>query len=124
MDIRYDVTLDGEVVGTISLPERAEGVVTARLNPLPAFRAVREARRQLRAVDRAGWAGRDLTDAEMTGEENALRALGQLEFHLVDPRTGVPVPNASVRLLPREPPKVRIQLWRSEDSPDYPNDAS
>lgn len=123
MDARYDVTLDGKVVGTIWLPERAEHSVVARLNPLPAFRAVRDVRRQLREVERAGDAGRDLTEAEMAGEEHALAALGQLELRLVDGRTGVPVPNASVALLAGEPPRVRVRFWRPEDALDHPDRA-
>jgi hypothetical protein len=120
VDARYDVTLDGKVVGTIWLPERAEHSVVARLNPLPAFRAVRDVRHQLREVERAGAAGRDLTEAEMAGEEHALGALGQLELRLVDGRTDVPVPNASVALLP---PRVRVQFWRPEDALDHPDRA-
>lgn len=122
MEVRYSVTLDEKVVGTVSLPERAEGAVVARLNPLPAFRAVREVRRQLRAVDRTA-VGRDLTEDQMAGEESALGTLGQLELHLVDERTGVPIPNASVRLLRGEPPRVHVQFWRPEDALDHPDRA-
>jgi hypothetical protein len=93
--------------------------VVTRLHPLPAFRAVRETRRQLRAAARASEAGRDLTETEMAAEEAALDALGQLEFHLVDERSGLPVPNASVRLLRGEPPRVRVQFWRPEDALDH-----
>jgi hypothetical protein len=117
VDVRYDVTLDGQVVGTTLLPAHAEGCVVARLNPLPAFRAVRDARRQLRDIHRATAAGRELTEAEMTGEERALGALSQLELRLVDPR-GVAVPNASVALLPGEPPRVRVRFWRPADALD------
>lgn len=124
MDVRYNVTLEGKVIGTISLREQAEAFVVAQLNPLPAFRAVRELRRQFRVVERASAAGRDLTEDELKGEENALSALGQLELYLVSERTGVPVPNASVRLLRGEPPRVRVQFWRPEDALDHPDAAS
>ena len=118
MDVRYDVTLDGQVVGTALLPEHAEGRVVARLNPLPAFRAVRDARRQLRDIHPAPLLpGRDLTEAEMTGEEQALGALSPLKLRLVDPR-GVAVPNASVALLSGEPPRVRVRFWRPADALD------
>jgi hypothetical protein len=123
VEVRYNVTLEGKVVGTVSLPERTEALVVARLNPLPAFRAVRAVRGQLRAVDRASVSGREPTDAEMAGEEEALYALAQLELYLVNERTGVPVPNASVRLLRGEPPRVRVQFWQPEDALDHPDAA-
>jgi len=119
VDVRYDVTVDGKVIGAVSLPERADGEIVVPLHPLPAFRVVREVRRQLRAVTRAFVA--DLTEGELAGEESALSALGQLEFRLVDARTGVAVPNASVRLVPREPPRVRIRFWGPEDPRDHPD---
>ena len=122
MEVRYSVTLDEKVVGTVSLPERAEGTLVVRLSPLPGFRAVREVRRRLRAVDRSP-AGRELTEDQMSSEESALAALSQLELHLVHERTGVPVPNASVRLLRGEPPRIRIQFWRPEDARDHPDRA-
>jgi hypothetical protein len=120
VEVRYSVTLDEKVVGTVSLPELAEGPVVARLNPLPAFRAVREVRRRLRALD-GGHVDRELTEDEMAGEESALSALSQLELRLVNERTGLPIPNASVRLLRGEPPRVRVQLWRPEDALDHPD---
>jgi hypothetical protein len=80
-------------------------------------------RRQLRAVDRASVSGREPTDDEMAGEEKALYALAQLELHLVNERTGAPVPNASVRLLRGEPPRVRVQFWRPDDALDHPDAA-
>jgi hypothetical protein len=55
----------------------------------------------------------------MTGEEMALSALGRLEFHLVNDRTGVPIPNASVQLLRGEPPRVRIRFWLADDALDH-----
>ena len=121
METRYSVTLDEKVVGTVSIPERAAGTLVARLNPLPAFRALREMRRQFRAVARK-FAG-ELTEDELAGEESALADLSQLELHLVNERTGVAVPNASVRLLRNEPPRVRIQIWRPEDALDHPDRA-
>jgi hypothetical protein len=119
VDVRYAVTLDGKVVGTVALSEPATGRHTARLHPLPAFRAVREARRQLRAADRAAATDRDPTESEMAAEEAGLSALSQLELRLVDERTGLAIPNASVRLLRGEPPRVRVQFWRPEDAQDH-----
>jgi hypothetical protein len=54
VNVRYAVTLDGQTVGTISLAEDLPRIVIARVNPLPAFRAIRAARRELRAIDRDG----------------------------------------------------------------------
>jgi hypothetical protein len=66
--VRYAIALEGKVIGTISIAEAPPQIVVARLNPLPAFRAVREARRQLRAVDGAVAEARDLGEAEMAAE--------------------------------------------------------
>ena len=118
MDIRYAIELEGKVVGTVSIDETPPAIVLARLNPLPAFRAVREARRQLREVDRAVAEGRDLGEEEFTAEESGLSALSQLELHLVHEQTHLRVPNASVRLLRGEPPRVRVQFWRPDDAID------
>lgn len=122
MEVRYSVTLNDRVVGTVSLQEQAAGALVARLNPLPAFRALREMRRRLSAVDRTPM-GRELTEDELAGEEDALAALRQLEMRLVDERSGVLVPNASVQLLRGEPPRVRIMFWRPEDARDHPDRA-
>jgi len=123
VDVRYAIALEGKVVGTVSIAESPPAIVVARLNPLPAFRAVREARRQLRAVDRAVAEGRTLGDAEMAAEEAGLTAYSQLELRLVNEQTQLPVPNASVRLIRGEPPRVRVQFWRPEDALDHPDRA-
>lgn len=118
MEIRYAVALrDGTTVGYVFL--RGEPLVdqTARLQPLPAFRVAREARRLLRQFRRAASEPRPLTHEEMLTEERALAAFTEIELYLAEHPSGVLVPNASLRLLAGEPPMLRVRFRLPEDAP-------
>lgn len=89
----------------------------ARLQPLPAFRVAREPRRIYQQFRRIEGERRPLTNEDMLAEERALAAFGEIELYLAKLPSGVLVPNASLRLLPGEPPRVRVHFWMPEEAP-------
>jgi len=81
------------------------------------FRVAREPRRLYQQFRRIEGEHRPLTDEDMLAEEQALAALAEIELYLAKLPSGVLVPNASLRLLPGEPPQVRVHVWVPEDAP-------
>ena len=118
MEVRYAVTLsDGTRVGYVLLRGSPPEDQTARLQALPAFRIAREPRRLYRQFRRAAGEHRAFTEDEMVAEERAIDGFGELEFRLAALPSGVLIPNASVRLLISEPPRVEVRFWKPEDAP-------
>ena len=116
--MRYGIVLsDGTPVGAVNLNDPPLRRETVRVQPLPAFRVAREARRLYRQFRRARADHAELTEDDLIMEEQALAAFSALEFRLAVWPSGVFVPNASVRLLPGEPPLVQVQFLGPEDAP-------
>lgn len=117
MEARYAVVLrDGTNVGYVLLRGAPPGDQIARLQPLPAFRVAREPRRLYQKFRRVEGEHRPLTNEDMLAEERALNALAEIELYLAKFPSGVLVPNASLRLLPGEPPQVRVHFRVPEDA--------
>ena len=113
METRYRVLLEGRKIATVRLDPERRGVVEARLAPLPAFRAVAPLRREVRRA-RDAFLGLEVTTVEellrlAEDEERAAAALGGLPLELADDATGAPVTGVALRLLPGEPPRLRVQ---------------
>lgn len=118
MEVRYAVVLrDGTTVGYVLLRGAHPEDQIARLQPLPAFRVAREPRRLYQQFRRVEGEHRPLTNEDMLAEERALNAFAEIELYLAKLPSGVLVPNASLRLLPGEPPQVRVHFWVPEDAP-------
>jgi hypothetical protein len=115
--VRYAVVLpDGTWVGFVNLPDPPVRRATVRVQPLPAFRVARKARRLYRRFGRARAEHARLTHEDMVIEEQALAGFCALELRLAEWPSGVLVPNASVRLLPGEPPLGRVQFRGPEEA--------
>jgi hypothetical protein len=115
---RYAIALpDGTRVGFVLLPQPPGREHEVRLQALPAFRVAREARRRYRQFLRGRADHTRLTEEDMVAEEEGLAALGGLELELVK-ESGRRVINATVRLIPGEPPRVRISFSRLSARPD------
>ena len=118
MEVRYAVALrDGTIVGYVLLPWAPAGDQVARLQPLPAFRVAREPRRLYKEFRRVEAEHQPLTHEDMLAEERAFAAFAEIELYLAKLPSGVLVPNASLRLLPGEPPRVRVHFWVPDDAP-------
>lgn len=118
MEVRYAVALrDGTTVGYVLLRGAPPGDQIARLQPLPAFRVAREPRRLYQQFRRVEGEHRPLTNEDMLAEERALAAFAEIELYLAKLPSGTLVPNASLRLLPGDPPQVRVHFWVPEDAP-------
>jgi hypothetical protein len=118
VEIRYAVALrDGTIVGYVLLRGAPPGDQIARLQPLPAFRVAREPRRLYKQFRRLESEHRSLTNEDMLVEERALAACAEIALYLAKLPSSVLVPNASVSLLPGEPPHVRVRFRVAEDAP-------
>jgi hypothetical protein len=113
VETRYRLLLGGRKIATVHLDSERRGTVVARLAPLPAFRALAQLRHEVERARDAFFGLEVATVDELTrlaeAEEHAAAALGQLPLALADDTTGAPVPAAALRVLPGEPPRLRVQ---------------
>ena len=108
---RYELQLDGRRVATVWLDPERTGRATGRLGPLPAFRRISRLFDDLAAA-RAAIEASGVTRVEegvLGDEERALAELSCLDLSLVDDATGAPIAAQAIKVLPGNPPRLRVE---------------